>query len=37
VEETLTVKWAPQAISTYQFVLAMVLAAYVGFSPLYRL
>src|SRR5215469_1793380 len=37
VEETLTVKRIPRAMSIYQFVLAMVLAAYVGFSRLYHL
>ena len=37
VEETLTVKRIPRAMSMYQFVLAMVLAAYVGFSRLYHL
>src|SRR5215472_17614580 len=37
VEETLTVKRVPRAMSIYQFVLAMVLAAYVGFSRLYHL
>jgi len=37
VEETLTVKRVPRAMSMYQFVLAMVLAAYVGFSRLYHL
>jgi hypothetical protein len=37
VEETLTVKRVPRAMSRYQFVLAMVLAAYVGFSRLYHL
>jgi DDE family transposase len=37
VEETLTVKRATRAMSMYQFVLAMVLAAYVGFSRLYHL
>ena len=37
VEETLTVKRLPRAMSMYQFVLAMVLAAYVGFSRLYHL
>ena len=31
VEETLTVKRATRAMTMYQFVLAMVLAAYVGF------
>ena len=34
VEETLTVKRKPRAMSIYQFVLAMVLAIYIGF---YRL
>ena len=37
VKETLTVKRIPRAMSMYQFVLAMVLAAYVGFSRLYQL
>src|SRR5438309_2861180 len=37
LEETLTVKRVPRAMSMYQFVLAMVLAAYVGFSRLYHL
>jgi hypothetical protein len=37
VEETLTVKRVTRAMSLYQFVLAMVLAAYVGFSRLYHL
>ncbi len=37
LEETLTVKRIPRAMSMYQFVLAMVLAAYVGFSRLYHL
>jgi hypothetical protein len=37
VEETLTVKRVTRAMSMYQFVLAMVLAAYVGFSRLYHL
>ena len=37
VEETLTVKRLTRAMSMYQFVLAMVLAAYVGFSRLYHL
>jgi len=37
VEETLTVKRVTKAMSMYQFVLAMVLAAYVGFSRLYHL
>src|SRR5207253_836716 len=34
VEETLTVSRIPRAMSIYQFVLAMVLAIYVGFSRL---
>jgi hypothetical protein len=34
VEETLTVSRIPRAMSIYQFVLAMVLAMYVGFSRL---
>jgi hypothetical protein len=37
VEETLTVKRLTRAMSMYQFVLAMVLAAYVGFSRLHHL
>ena len=37
VEETLTVKRVTRAMSMYQFVLAMVLAAYVGFARLYHL
>jgi hypothetical protein len=37
VEETLTVKRVPRAMGIYQFVLAMVLGAYVGFSRLYHL
>lgn len=37
IEETLTVKRVTRAMSMYQFVLAMVLAAYVGFSRLYHL
>jgi hypothetical protein len=37
VEETLTVKRVTRAMSMYQFVLAMVLAAYVGFSRLHHL
>jgi hypothetical protein len=37
IEETLTVKRLTRAMSMYQFVLAMVLAAYVGFSRLYHL
>src|SRR5262249_35596344 len=37
VEETLTVKRVTRAMSMYQFILAMVLAAYVGFSRLYQL
>jgi len=37
VEETLTVKRVTKAMSMYQFVLAMVLAAYVGFSRLHHL
>ena len=35
VEETLTVKRKTKAMTMYQFVLAMVLACYVGFSRLY--
>ena len=34
VEETLTVKRIPRAMTIYQFVLAMVLAIYIGFSRL---
>jgi hypothetical protein len=37
VEETLRVKRLTRAMSLYQFVLAMVLAFYVGFSRLYHL
>ena len=37
VEETLTVKRIPRAMPMYQFVLAMVLAVYVGFSRLHHL
>ncbi len=37
VEETLTVKRATHAMSMYQFVLAMMLAVYVGFSRLNHL
>ena len=37
VEETLTVKRATRAMTLYQFVLAMVLALYVGFSRLNHL
>ncbi len=37
VEETLTVKRITRAMSMYQFVLGMVLAAYVGFSRLHHL
>jgi hypothetical protein len=37
VEETLSVKRKTRALSLYQFVLAMVLACYVGFSRLYQL
>jgi stalled ribosome alternative rescue factor ArfA len=37
VEDTLTVKRATRAMSMYQFVLAMVLAVYVGFSRLHHL
>jgi len=36
VEETLTVKRATRAMPVYQFVLAMVLAVYVGFSRLHH-
>jgi hypothetical protein len=37
VEETLTVKRKTRAMTMYRFVLAMVLACYVGFSRLYHL
>jgi hypothetical protein len=37
VEETLTVKRVTRAMPMYQFVLAMVLAVYVGFSRLHHL
>src|SRR6202041_1182796 len=37
VEETLTVKRATRGMGMFQFVLAMVLAAFVGFSRLYHL
>jgi hypothetical protein len=37
VEETLTVKRVTRTMNMYPFVLAMVLAAYVGFSRLYHL
>jgi Transposase DDE domain group 1 len=37
VEDTLTVKRATRAMPMYQFVLAMVLAIYVGFSRLHHL
>ena len=37
VEETLTVKRKTKAMTMYQFVLAMVLACYVGFSRLFHL
>ena len=37
VEQTLTVKRATRSMAMYQFVLAMVLAAYVGFSRLNNL
>src|ERR1700682_1964814 len=37
VEEALTVKRIPRAMPMYQFVLAMVLAVYVGVSRLYHL
>lgn len=37
VEETLTVKRVTRAMNMFQFVLAMVLAAYVGFSRLHHL
>jgi len=35
VEETLTVKRATRCMTMYQFVLALVLALYVGFSRPY--
>jgi Transposase DDE domain group 1 len=34
IEETITVKRVPRAMSVYQFILSMVLAIYVGFSRL---
>ena len=37
VEETLTVKRATRVMNMYQFMLAMVMAAYVGFSRLHHL
>ncbi|MGA2330009.1 MAG: hypothetical protein ABSH05_27515 [Bryobacteraceae bacterium] len=37
VEETLSVKRKTRAMTMYRFVLAMVLACYVGFSRLYHL
>src|ERR1700730_17181082 len=37
VEETVTVKGATRSMPMYQFVLAMVLAVYVGFSRLHHL
>jgi hypothetical protein len=37
VEETLTIKRKTKAMPTYRFVLAMVLACYVGFSRLHHL
>jgi len=37
VEETLTVKRIPRVMPVYQFVVAMVLALYVGFSRLHHL
>lgn len=37
VEETLTVKRKTKAMTMYRFVLAMMLACYVGFSRLYQL
>jgi len=37
VEKTLTMKRATRAMSSYQFVLAIVLAVYVGFSRLHHL
>ena len=37
VEETLSVKRLTRAMSLYQFVLAIVLSLYVGFSRLYHL
>jgi hypothetical protein len=37
VEETIAVKRVTRSMSLYQFVLAMVLALYIGFSRLYQL
>lgn len=37
VEETLTFRRATRSMTSYQFVLAMVLAQYIGFSRLYHL
>ena len=37
VEDTLSVKRATRAMPMYQFILAMVLAVYVGFSRLQHL
>lgn len=37
VEETLTVKRVTRSMSTYQFVVSMVLAVYIGFSRLHHL
>ena len=37
IEETITVKRAPRAMSVYQFILSMVLAIYVGFSRLHHI
>ena len=37
IEETITVKRVPRAMSRYQFILSMVLAIYVGFSRLNHL
>ena len=37
VEETLSVKRQTRATAAYQFILAMVVACYVGFSRLHHL
>lgn len=37
VEETLTVARIPRVMGSYQFVLGMILALYVGFPRLYQL
>ena len=37
IDETITVKRMPRAMSAYQFILSMVLASYVGFSRLNHL